>query len=430
METALEWLWNITEGLILLLTQPFYYIAILFIILQYRRQVVLERKLFHVRLHGWGQQTWRTFVSGLASGICVSLVMVFLGISLTTEAIILIWVISLILMLFRVRYLCFAYTIGLLGVIQAVLGWLPEPNASGVIGSIIDTIAGLDIPALLVLVALLHIAEAVLVRGQGASFAGPLFYEGKRGKLVGGYQMQSFWPVPLFLLIPAQTTGSLLPWTPLFGGAGWNNGFTLMALPVLIGFTEMTQSMLPREKTRLTSKRLLLYSIVLLVLALLSHWWSPLIIGASLASFVLHELLVWLAGLEEQSKSPIFVHPAQGLRVLAVLPGSPAAELGISAGETIRKVNGMAVNNKEQLHLALRSNSAFCKLEVQNVQGELKFLQRGIYAGEHHQLGIILAPDDDAEAAVRTRPMSIFNMLLPSENRSKKSSERLTNTEI
>lgn len=44
-------------------------------------------------------------------------------------------------------------------------------------------------------------------------------------------------------------------------------------------------------------------------------------------------------------------------------------------------MNGKLIHSKEQLHSALRQNSAFCKLEVQNHQGESKFLQRAIYAG-------------------------------------------------
>ncbi|MNJ56061.1 Cell division topological determinant MinJ [compost metagenome] len=96
-----------------------------------------------------------------------------------------------------------------------------------------------------------------------------------------------------------------------------------------------------------------------------------------------------------------------------MLPGSPAAELGIQVGETIIKVNGIPVPTKEELHAALRMNSAFCKLEVRNLAGESKFLQRAIYAGEHHQLGAILAPDDKAPVAVRMRPISLIHLLRP-----------------
>lgn len=408
LETAKELLWLGMDAGLQLLTQPFYYISIIFIALLYRRQVLLERKLFHVRLNGWGLQTWRTFLGGLVAGIAVSLVMAFLGISLTFAAVLCIWITAMVLMLFRVRFLCFAYSIGILGIVQFILSWFPGWQPEGMLGSAKSTVIGLDIPALLALAAVLHFAEAMLVVWQGSKFATPLFLEGKRGKLVGGYQMQSFWPLPLFLLVPASGASLVLPWTPFFGGEAWTGGFGILVLPVLIGFGEMTQSMLPRQKAAVTSKRLVIYSAVVLVLSLLAEWWSPLMIVTAIAALILHEGLVWYSRYEESQRSPVFVHPPRGVRVLAVLPGSPADELGILAGETILKVNGTLIHNKEQLHGALRKNSAFCKLEVQNHQGESKFMQRAIYAGDHHQLGAIVAPDPNDNLSVKMKPLSLF----------------------
>ncbi|WP_068532478.1 PDZ domain-containing protein [Paenibacillus glacialis] len=411
MDVVVELLWKVTDGLLQLLIQPFYYISILFIMLLYRQQVLMERKLFSVRLHSWGLQAWRTFIGGLAAGIGVSLVMAFLGITLTSEAIICIWVVTLVLLLFRVRYFCFAYAIGLLGVLQFIVDFFPKWQPGSFMGTIVGTVRELDIPALLVLVAVLHLAEAILIKKQGASFAMPLLVESKRGKLVGGYQMQAFWALPLFLLIPAQTTGSILPWTPLLGGDGWSGGFSLLALPVVIGFGEMTQSLLPQQKANVTFKRLLLYSVVLLALSLLSTWWSPLMIVAALASVLIHEGLVWYSRLEEQQRNAMFVHPSKGLRVLSIVPNSPAEELGIVPGETLLKVNGIMIHSTEQLHSCLRMNPAFCKLEVQNLAGESKYLQRPIYAGDHHQLGVILVPDQNVSVTASMKPISIYQII-------------------
>jgi hypothetical protein len=411
LDVVLELLWNVTDALVQLLTQPFYYISILFILLFYRQQMLMERKLFHVRLHSWSLQAWRTLVGGLAGGICVSIVIAFLGISLTQGAIICIWVVTLGLLLLGVRYLCLAYTIGVLGVTQYILGFFPNWQPDAFVGSITDTVRGLDIPALVVLVAVLHMVEAILVKKQSASLSMPLLVESKRGKLVGGYQMQAFWALPLFLLIPAQTTGNILPWTPLLGGEGWAHGFSILALPVIIGFSEMTQSLLPQQKANSTFKRLILYSVILLVIGLLAAWWSPLMIVAAIASFLLHRGLEWASGIEEQHRHSLFVHPPQGLRVLAIVPNSPAEDLGIVPGETLLKVNGVMLYTQEQLHSSLRMNAAFCKLEVQNLAGDSKYLQRPMYAGDHHQLGVILAPDQAVRDVSNLKPVSIYQII-------------------
>ncbi|MDO7906613.1 PDZ domain-containing protein [Paenibacillus sp. JX-17] len=421
MEWAVQLGWDLTDALLLLFAQPFYYIAILLIALGYRRQSLLERRLFHTRLEGWGIQTLRTAWGGLLAGLGISLLSLLLGIQFTPEAVICIWIAAAILMLFRVRYLCFAYAVGLLGVLQFIFGFAKTWQPEGWIGRAVDTVRGLDIPSLLILVAVLHIAEAVLVRWQGGRMATPLFIEGKRGRLVGGYQMEDYWPIPLLLLVPAQG-GAALPWTPLVGWlhGDWSGGFSMAALPILIGFSGMTQSMLPRQKAAVSAKRLVMYSLVLLILGVLAAWWSPLMIVAALASFFLHELIIWYGSLEEQQHSPLFVHPEAGLRVLAVLPDSPAKELGILAGEVIYKVNGVLITSRAELHRALRMNPAFCKLEVRNLQGESKFLQRAIFAGDHHQLGVILAPDQEAEWAVSAKPASIYRVIAMSLNARRK----------
>lgn len=292
-----------------LLIQPYYYIAILFIALYYRRQVALERKLIHVKLHSWGPETWRTVWTGGLMGLVVSLAAVALGVSVTYMAVACIWVVSLILMLFRVRYLCFAYAIGVLGIVQFVLSFFPGTLQSGAAGTVAGAVREMDIPALLVLAALLHVAEALLARWQGPRLATPLFLAGKRGKVVGGYQLQAFWPLPLFVLIPAGTGIGELPWHPLLGG-----GLGLVSLPVIIGFSEMTQGMLPGRKAARTFGRLLIYSAVLLGLSLLADLWSPLTVVAALAAILLHEGLSWYSALEERSLSPIFVHPRPAAR--------------------------------------------------------------------------------------------------------------------
>ncbi|MNE56377.1 Cell division topological determinant MinJ [compost metagenome] len=84
--------------------------------------------------------------------------------------------------------------------------------------------------------------------------------------------------------------------------------------------------------------------------------------------------------------------------------------MGLAAGETLHKVNGSYVKSKEELYEALVQNSAFCKLEVLNTEGELKFAQRARFAGEHHQLGVILAPDEQANYYTSSGPSSLWEI--------------------
>jgi hypothetical protein len=407
MEFIQAMLEQLLRALLQLLLNPLNYLGVIFIVLQYRRQIALERKLFHTRLHSLLSETWRTLICGWMGGIAASIWMAFFGVTLSLEAVVLMWGISLLLMLFRVRYLCLAYSVGVMGILQSIFTAIPALQEIGFLHWLVLPALHSDIPSLLVLVAILHLVEGLLIRKEGLRLASPLFYESKRGKIVGGYFLQGFWPVPLFLLMPMSGSGLHLPWVPLISGHANIAGWGFIAFPAIIGFTEQTLSHLPKDKLRRSSGRLILYAFAVLASAGLSLLWSGFIVLASILTLIGHEALLWLSKREEINASPLFVHNRQGLKILAVLSGSVASELGLESGEIIHKVNGIRVLTKEELYQALQINSAFCKLEVINLEGQSKFVSRALYAGEHHQLGIVLCPDDEALHFVAEKPASI-----------------------
>lgn len=68
--------------------------------------------------------------------------------------------------------------------------------------------------------------------------------------------------------------------------------------------------------------------------------------------------------------------------------------MGLRIGEMISKVNSIPVQDKNQLYIALQKNSAHCKLEVFDNDGEIRFVQRALFEGDHHELGLLLIPDE------------------------------------
>ncbi|UUZ91191.1 hypothetical protein LJK87_36605 [Paenibacillus sp. P25] len=216
----------------------------------------------------------------------------------------------------------------------------------------------------------------------------------------------------LFLIVPVQGGGGTPPpWTPLLGGELWQGGWTIVGFPVMIGFAEMTMSRLPKAKVRLSSNLLVLYSLILLAFAALAAWVPVVTLPAAILAILLHEGIVWFSRWDEAHRNPIFVHSNRGLKILGIIPGSPAQELGVQTGETIHKVNGIPVRSRSELHQAIQTNPAFCRLEILNLEGESKFVKRAIFSGEHHQLGMILAPDQDALYYVEERQTHIFAYL-------------------
>ncbi|GIQ70011.1 cell division topological determinant MinJ [Xylanibacillus composti] len=418
MEMLTDGLINLAQAVGMLFLTPFYYIALLFLWLLYRRQMYLERRCYHTRLHSLAGPMLAAVGAGWAVGLAMSLIFPFIGMQVNGQTLILLWGTALLLVWLRIRYFCLAYAAGMLGIIRGVYELLPASWQDGhqvhaAAGWLTDAVAGVHVPSLLILAALTHMAEAALIRLQGSRWATPLFVEGKRGKIVGAYGIQGFWPVPLFLMVPAGDAGGIaLPWHTLFP-AGAESGWTFAAFPVLIGFSELTKTRLAEVKTRMTAARLAAYSVFLLALALLTLWQQWSLIPAGILAILLHEAIALLSHREEERDPPLFIHDSRGLRVLGILPGSPADKMGIRAGEIITAANGRKVRSKDDLHRAIQTNSAFCKLELLDRRSEPRFVQRALYAGQHHQLGIILSPDNRTDVYVEflSKPLwSYFKM--------------------
>jgi hypothetical protein len=414
MDFSVIWLEQLGAALLQLVLNPFYYVGLFLVALLYRRQVALERKLFAVRLHAAFRQFFHALLWGWIGGIVISLGVVGTGIVLNMSTIVWIWAITIVLLLFRVRFACLAYAAGIIGILHAVVDVIPGLTDIEQLESITASLSEVHPPSLFALVALLHLVEAVFIRIHGARNATPLFVEGKRGKVVGAYHLQGFWAVPLLLVVPF-TSGigaDALPWPMFFGGSEWHAGWSLLAFPALIGFSQMTITELPEQNARRSAKLLLGFAIIIGILAVVSEYWSIVTIAAGVLSIALHEVILMYSSRREKNGSPYFVHATKGLKLLAVVPDSPAANMGIMRGEIILKANGFAVNTKEELHAALRTNTAFCKLEVLNLEGQNKFMHRALFDGEHHLLGLIIVPDERVPYSMEWKPLTLLSLLV------------------
>ncbi|THF80746.1 PDZ domain-containing protein [Cohnella fermenti] len=410
MNSLMDVLGEAGQALAALLASPFLYLAVLLAWWHAKQEVVLQRAMFHVRLYSSLTVAFYRTLAGIGAGVVLSVLSLGTGGRLDEATLVCLWIALPVLALLRLRYVCIAYGAGALGVVQQILEW---SGVSAADGAAAKALLGIDVPALLVLAGLLHIGEGLLVRWQGSRFAVPLFLEGKRGKPVGAFALSGLWPVPLLWLVPATGTagGFSLPWTPLSDLDGSVASWALLGFPVLIGFTDRTTTKWPEIKARELGWGLIVYGVVIAGLAAGAWYWQPLAIVAAIAAFALHEGLLLWGRSGEAGREPLFAQNGRGVTVLAVLPGTPAAELGFLPGEKIMKANGQKIGNKEQLHEALQLQAAYYKLEIANRDGEVRFAQRARYAGEPHQLGLILAPDEDADWVAAPRSGSIWQGL-------------------
>lgn len=403
-----------------LFLNPFLYFGVILIYLQYKRQISLERKLFSSRLHSLSLELISSLAYGLMGGILVSILIAFMGIVFYPEDMWLVWMVTGFLTLFHVRFLCLSYSAGIVGITAGLIQlyadqlrpYIDDLSISW-IAFLFDTLVKIHIPSLIAIVAILHLAESILIKLQSHKQATPLFIESKRGKLIGGFQIQSFWLVPLFLVVSTgESSGGLFldfSWWPLIGGAV--GGLSFIPVPVVIGYSDLTSVYTPFEKTRKAAGYLFAYSVLLLAGAFLIEYWREYQIIAALFAGFGHELVLLIGRRKEKKLQPKYVHPKDGLKILAVLPGSIAEKMGIQTGEIIKKVNGKAVATRQELYDALQLQSTFVRLEILNWAGHVKFAQHSIYSGEHHQLGIILSPDEEAGFYIDFKKINLLKLL-------------------
>jgi hypothetical protein len=391
---------------------PVFYLFLFFIFLQYRRLVITERRLFHVRITSPGRETLLALGYGAAGGVAASILLLVLGVALSSVDVAALWIVSAVLALFQSRFLSASYAAGLLGILSFIARFIPAGESSGFLFQVAEWLRSIHAPSLLALVAVLHLVEGVLLRRSAEQGFSPAFVAGKRGQIIGAYQIRKFWFFPLVLLFSGEPAGryeltALSSWWPWFYGGTAALG--LLPFPAAISYTDLAVSSVPQERVRRAAKPVFLYGIGLLLLAYAAKYWMPAGLLASIVALTAPEWMRLYSKLKQRTAVPFYVKLNKGVRVLAVIPGSPADEMEIVTGDIITRVNGNDVNAIEDIYPALQQQSAFCKMEVINREGHVKYVQRSLYQGDHHQLGIVAASDARTTGYVKGQWFDLFH---------------------
>jgi hypothetical protein len=364
----------------------FFWLIVFFLAMQYDRMQKSKEAWFGSS----GEPTWQHITMGVASGLIGGLVgsflMVFVGINLADIGIGWLWLLAVLLMLFHPRFLCFSYAGGIISVSSLIFGF-PRIN----------------VPQLMALVALLHMIEALLIYISGHIGAVPVYIRNKAGQVIGAFNLQKIWPIPIVALavmnIPLeQLTGSFInmpDWWPLIkpGHHMDPDQLTYVLFPVIaaLGYGDLAATTRPQEKSRKSSLNLFIFSFTLMTLAVLSSYFSPAALITALFSPLGHELVIWWGQRGELKGKPLYVQPERGVRVLDVFRDSPAAQLGLASGDVIINVNGWEVNSKAAFHHALEESWGVVEVEWRKYPAET-FHRNTVRKNLSQDFGIILAP--------------------------------------
>jgi hypothetical protein len=384
------WLGEFLNGTGKLFLHPvLYYLVFLVTILGIIR-VKHERKSFHVRANDAYFELRQLFPLGIIIGFVLSIITVVAGLAIPYAAILLIAGFTILWSLTtNVRLMSPVYTVGatfFMIIIIAENNW-SIPLFTEDFQAIGDKIY----PSVVVVLGLLLIAEGILIFKNGSKGSSPKLAKSKRGQSVGLHEVKRLWMLPLFLLIPGDVLKLPFDWWPVFHlGA---NEYSLILVPFAIGFHQQVKGMLPKEAIELQGRRVIVLGTLVTLLAAVGYWYPLISIVVAALAVVGRESITLLTSLRDDGLPFYFSKKNQGLMVIGIIPDSPASKMGLQVGEIISKANGVLVCDEEVFYEALQKNAAHCKLEVLDTNGEIRFVQRALYEGDHYELGILFVQD-------------------------------------
>ncbi|MEG6584954.1 PDZ domain-containing protein [Dendrosporobacter sp. 1207_IL3150] len=383
---------------------PTFWTILALVIFQYWQMQKSQKRMFGVHSYSIKQQVFMAAAYGMIGGIIGSLLLMMFGVTLNQLGLNYIWPVAIVLMMINMRFLCFAYAGGLVAVSNVLFGW-PVVN----------------VPQVLALVAILHITESILIAISRRYGAIPLILKRETGQLVGAFNLQNFWPLPLVLLTAMAVPTNDLPsgiikmpeWWPVIpSGLQLSEGqrwiYATMPVVAALGYADIAVASSPHKRRMQSAFHLGIYSVILLVLAILAARFEWVKIFAALASPLGHEYLIQRDNQREMAAPPRFVPPEIGVMVLDTIYETPARAAGLQPGDIITRLNDTGIRRPQDLSTALLNVPEECWMEFER-DGQM--LRQKVKFKSGKTLGVILVPNGNEEsyAEMNTERVGIFD---------------------
>ncbi len=359
-----------------------YILVIFFIKAQYKKYFELQAEIYGRPTYDTQEVVKRIILTGLAAGFASSFITVAAGVTIETDTVRYLFYVMCLLLIIDLRLVSIPYAAGLLAAVSLIFG-VPHIN----------------LPSLLFLVAILQLAESILVfLGRKKDFI-PVFIQHKN-EITGAFLIRRYWMIPVvfFTYLMQQSSVSLdftADWPLVFSVPPLTGGAYALGLDCLVAVlchTDIAIASQPEERSAKSSLLLFGYSVVLMALAFVSRsmaWAGVLGVIFCIAG---KEGLHLLSAMYEKRREPLYSAVRRGIRVMDVLPGSHAAAMGMQRGDIILSINKNDVQTEEGISEALREYPTYTWIQVICPDGTEKTLEYRCYPGGYDSLGIITVP--------------------------------------
>lgn len=381
-----HWLIEIVYAIGRFFLNPLFYWVLLLLVITGLQRIKKERHDFGTKINELFTETKGTLPIALSFGITISLLAIVFGFTLTKD---MVYLLAIVIILVSItgsfQFLSAGYTMGVTMILLILLPFLIERFALDL--QFFTEISPIHFISLSILLGVFLIIEVFLIHTTSSKYTYPAIVQSKRGIWLGEQQFKRLGFIPFFAFIPAEQLTNIAPLFPFFQVG--QNTYHLIFVPFVLGFQYYVQTVdINTLKRRLVKQKFILALIVFLF-SLLSLY-SFIFVFCSIATAIIgNEWIMYRHQLKERHERSLYTPLDEGLKVLGIIPKSRAEELGIVAGETIKKVNDQPIYNSEDFYVALQAKGAFFKLAILDLNNEIRFVQGALYDEDRLDLGLL-----------------------------------------
>jgi hypothetical protein len=372
----------------------------------YKRTTGIQKVMYGKKLkYPISELVATSVLFGLIAGLIGTIITTVMGITFyELSGIMFLIITSLLLMLINPRYVCLSYSGGLWSLIVLIITDLVDKGILSKSNFIYSNLK-FDVTALMAVVAVLHLMEAMLMWFDGHRGALPVFIK-REGRVVGAFVMQKFWIIPAIIYIFSQAapggadTLATPSWWPLIKPGLSENIlkdalFLAAPLIAMLGYGDIAISSDVREKVKRSSTSLFAFSNALLALSIISSNYHVFKYIAAIFAPVAHELLIYIENAREKSGKPLWQYKDDGIIVLDTIPDSPSEAMGLLPGELLVNINNTRVKSMEEAEELLKTFPTYIWVELITRSGKKRTVEYKDYVNGVRNLGIITVPPSD-----------------------------------
>ena len=350
------------------LIQPLLWLGILWTIVSYLLRIHSDRRNFKIALNKDCFEIRHFIKKGILWGIVGSLVSLIIGCYLPMKVIVLYEILA------AGAVLC-ASRIDLSAVPLYILGILAVLRQSAIL------------PVILLLLGFNYFVKERLTHGENAIWFTPQIKHNRRKRRLAVYRWSEFTILPLMIYIPGTLMEKLFHFLPLVHFDEVH--FGLFILPFFVSSAGRIRGEQIETRMQVVQKQNLIlaigafaFAVVAWLLPHLGILWIMLMLALTVGIHLYHYLQI-------NKNRAQYIEVSEGIRVIAIRPGTPAAKMSLNPGDVILTCNNQPVTNENQFYEALQLDSAYCHLKVKTMSGDLKITEGAIYNDSPYELGIV-----------------------------------------